>query len=249
MSKRLEGKRALVTAAAQGIGKATALAMMSEGAHVFATDINTDTLHDLTDKSLGDGVLEVLDLNVLDNSSIENGVTKSKPDILFNCAGFVHNGTILDATAEEWSSAWELNVSSMFRTIKAALPGMLSRGAGSIINMSSVVSSIKGAPNRMVYGTTKAAVIGLTKAVAIDYIKKGIRCNCICPGTVDTPSLHERLEATGNYEKAMREFVARQPMDRIGSADEIASLAVYLGSDESKFTTGHAHVIDGGWAN
>ena len=248
MIKRLEGKRALITAAGQGIGKATALAMISEGAHVFATDINKDTLHELTGTEEGNGVLEVFELNVLDNSSIENGIAKSKPDILFNCAGFVHNGTILEATAEEWNSAWELNVTSMFKTIRAALPGMLSRGTGSIINMSSVVSSIKGTPNRLVYGTTKAAVIGLTKAVATDYITKGIRCNCICPGTVDTPSLHERLEATGDYEKAMREFIARQPMGRIGSANEIAALAVYLGSDESKFTTGHAHIIDGGWA-
>ena len=249
MIKRLEGKRALVTAAAQGIGKATAIAMISEGAHVFATDINKDNLQELAGKASGQGVLEVFELNVLDNRSIESGIAKVKPDILFNCAGFVHNGTILEATTEEWSSAWELNVTSMFKTIRAALPGMLSRGIGSIINMSSVASSIKGAPNRLVYGTTKAAVIGLTKAVATDYITKGIRCNCICPGTVDTPSLHERLEATGDYEKAMRQFIARQPMGRIGSADEIAALAVYLGSDESKFTTGRAHIIDGGWAN
>tara|TARA_B100000575_G_C23121518_1_gene649112 strand:- start:1638 stop:2387 length:750 start_codon:yes stop_codon:yes gene_type:complete len=248
MIKRLEGKRALVTAAGQGIGKATALAMVSQGAHVFATDINKDTLNELADEASGHGLLEVFELNVLDNNSINNGITKSKPDILFNCAGFVHNGTILEATIEEWSKAWELNVTSMFETIRAALPGMLSRGTGSIINMSSVVSSIKGTPNRLVYGTTKAAVIGLTKAVATDYITKGIRCNCICPGTVDTPSLHERLEATGDYKKAMREFIARQPMGRIGSANEIAALAVYLGSDESKFTTGHAHIIDGGWA-
>ena len=248
MIKRLEGKRALVTAAGQGIGKATALAMVSEGARVFATDINKDTLNELADEASGHGLLEVFELNVLDNNSIENGITKSKPDILFNCAGFVHNGTILEATIEEWSEAWELNVTSMFEIIRAALPGMLSRGTGSIINMSSVVSSIKGTPNRLVYGTTKAAVIGLTKAVATDYITKGIRCNCICPGTVDTPSLHERLEATGDYKKAMREFIARQPMGRIGSANEIAALAVYLGSDESKFTTGHAHIIDGGWA-
>ena len=249
MIKRLEGKRALVTAAGQGIGKATALAMASEGAHVFATDINKDTLNELADEASGHGLLEVFELNVVDNNSIENGIIKSKPDILFNCAGFVHNGTILEATIEEWSKAWELNVTSMFETIRAALPGMLSRGTGSIINMSSVVSSIKGTPNRLVYGTTKAAVIGLTKAVATDYITKGIRCNCICPGTVDTPSLHERLEATGDYEKAMREFIARQPMGRIGSANEIAALAVYLGSDESKFTTGRTHIIDGGWAN
>ena len=249
MTNRLLGKRALITAAGQGIGKATALAMAAEGAHVFATDINQETLNDLSDEATGLGTLEVFELNVLSNESVEKGIDKSEPDILFNCAGFVHNGTILEASTEDWDSAWDLNVSSMFKTIRAALPGMLNRGSGSIINMSSVASSIKGAPNRLVYGTTKAAVIGLTKAVATDYITKGIRCNCICPGTVDSPSLHQRLEATGDYQKAMKDFIARQPMGRIGFAEEIAALAVYLGSDESNFTTGHAHVIDGGWSN
>ena len=249
MTNRLLGKRALITAAGQGIGKATALAMAAEGAHVFATDINQETLNDLCDEAKGLGTLEVFELNVLNNDSVKKGIDKSEPDILFNCAGFVHNGTILEASTEDWDSAWDLNVSSMFKTIRAALPGMLNRGSGSIINMSSVASSIKGAPNRMVYGTTKAAVIGLTKAVATDYITKGIRCNCICPGTVDSPSLHQRLEATGDYQKAMKDFIARQPMGRIGFAEEIAALAVYLGSNESNFTTGHAHVIDGGWSN
>ena len=249
MKKRLHGKRALVTAAGQGIGKATALAMATEGAHVFATDVNTKTLKELSNEALNIGTLEIFELDVLNKISIDKGIARSKPDILFNCAGFVHNGTILEATPQEWDNAWELNVSSMFKTIRAALPGMIERGSGSIINMSSVASSIKGAPNRLIYGTTKAAVIGLTKAVATDYITQGIRCNCICPGTVDSPSLHQRLEATGDYNKAMKDFIARQPMGRIGFAEEIAALAVYLGSDESNFTTGHAHVIDGGWSN
>ena len=249
MTKRLNGKRALVTAAGQGIGKATALAMAAEGARVFATDVNTKTLKELSDEAANVGALEIFELDVLSKSSIEEGIAQSKPDILFNCAGFVNSGTILEATPQEWNDAWDLNVSSMFRTIRAALPGMIERGSGSIINMSSVASSIKGAPNRLIYGTTKAAVIGLTKAVATDYITKGIKCNCICPGTVDSPSLHQRLEATGDYNKAMKEFIARQPMGRVGFAEEIAALAVYLGSDESNFTTGHAHVIDGGWSN
>ena len=249
MTKRLNGKRALITAAGQGIGKATALAMAAEGAHVFASDVNTKTLKELSDEAANVGTLEIFELDVLSKNSVEEGINQSKPDILFNCAGFVHNGTILEASAQEWDNAWNLNVSSMFRTIRAALPGMIERGSGSIINMSSVASSIKGAPNRLIYGTTKAAVIGLTKAVATDYISKGIRCNCICPGTVDSPSLHQRLEATGDYNKAMKDFIARQPMGRIGFAEEIAALAVYLGSDESNFTTGHPHVVDGGWSN
>jgi 2-keto-3-deoxy-L-fuconate dehydrogenase len=188
-------------------------------------------------------------LDVLDNDAVVAGVARAKPDILFNCAGFVHNGTILECTNDEWSFAWDLNVGSMHRMIRAALPGMLERGMGSIINMSSVASSIKGAPNRYVYGTTKAAVIGLTKSVATDLITQGVRCNCICPGTVESPSLHDRLRATGDYEAAMKAFIARQPMGRIGAAEEVAALAVYLASDESAFTTGHAHVIDGGWSN
>ena len=249
MTKRLNGKYALVTAAGQGIGKATALAMAAEGAHVFATDVNIETLKELSSEAENIGTLETFELDVLSQNSIAAGISRTNPDILFNCAGFVHNGTILEATPQEWDNAWELNVSSMFKTIRATLPGMIERGSGSIINMSSVASSIKGAPNRLIYGTTKAAVIGLTKAVAADYITKGIRCNCICPGTVDSPSLHQRLKATGDYDKAMKDFIARQPMGRIGFAEEIAALAVYLSSDESNFTTGHAHIIDGGWSN
>ncbi|MBA5777572.1 SDR family oxidoreductase [Stappia sp. F7233] len=243
---RLAGKRALVTAAGQGIGRAAALAMAREGATVFATDVNEAALADLV--KAGQPGLEAWRLDVRDDASVREGVNKARPDILFNCAGFVHNGTILDCTDEEWDFAFDLNVRSMFRTIRAALPGMLERGQGSIINMSSVASSVIAAPGRFVYGTTKAAVVGLTKSVAKDFVTKGIRCNAIAPGTVDSPSLHDRLRATGDYEGAMKAFVARQPMGRIGKAEEIAALAVYLGSDESAFTTGQVHVVDGGWA-
>ena len=236
----------MVTAAGQGIGRASALAMASEGAQVFATDINMDALS--TIRSENHENIEIFELNVRDDASVTSGVNRAQPDILFNCAGFVHNGTILDAEDEELDFAFDLNVRSMLRTIRAALPGMLERGVGSIINMSSACSSIIGAPNRFVYGTTKAAVLGLTKSVAIDYITKGIRCNAICPGTVESPSLQDRLHATGDYEAAMKAFVARQPMGRIASAEEIAALVVYLAGDESAFTTGQAHVIDGGWS-
>lgn len=243
---RLEGKRALVTAAGQGIGRATAIAMAAEGARVFATDVNEKTLAELA--ALGHSSIDTFVLDVRNDASVFAGVEKANPDILFNCAGFVHHGTVLDCTNDEWDFAFDLNVRSMFRTIRAALPGMLERGNGSIINMSSAASSIIGAPNRFVYGTTKAAVIGLTKSVAKDYITAGIRCNAICPGTVESPSLHDRLRATGDYDAAMKAFVARQPMGRIGTAEEIAALAVYLASDESAFTTGQAHIIDGGWS-
>ena len=243
---RLEGKRALVTAAGQGIGRATAIAMAAEGARVFATDVNEKTLAELA--ALGHSSIDTFVLDVRNDASVFAGVEKTNPDILFNCAGFVHHGTVLDCTNDEWDFAFDLNVRSMFRTIRAALPGMLERGNGSIINMSSAASSIIGAPNRFVYGTTKAAVIGLTKSVAKDYITAGIRCNAICPGTVESPSLHDRLRATGDYDAAMKAFVARQPMGRIGTAEEIAALAVYLASDESAFTTGQAHIIDGGWS-
>ncbi|MEM9584967.1 MAG: SDR family oxidoreductase [Pseudomonadota bacterium] len=244
---RLEGKRALVTAAGQGIGRASALAMAEEGATVFATDINEDTLADLSHPGI-----ETFMLNVRDDQSVADGVAHARPDILFNCAGFVHHGSILDATDEDWDMAFDLNVRSMFRTIRACLPGMRERGTGSIINMSSALSSIIGAPNRFIYGTTKAAVIGMTKSVAIEYIKEGIRCNCICPGTVESPSWHGRVKALGeemgSYEAAMEAFVARQPMGRVATAEEIAALVVYLASDESAFTTGQPHVIDGGWS-
>ena len=246
MSGRLSGKRALITAAGQGIGRATAVAMSNEGAQVFATDVNAEALETLrTELSTS---CQTFLLDARDQESVTAGVARAVPDILFNCAGFVHSGTILEASEEDWDFAFDLNVRSMFRTIRVALPGMLDRGTGSIINMSSACSSIIGAPNRFIYGTTKAAVIGLTKSVAVEYITRGIRCNAICPGTVDSPSLHERLNATGDYDQAMRDFVARQPMGRIAEAHEIATLAVYLGSDESAFTTGQAHVIDGGWS-
>ena len=243
---RLKNKRILVTAAGQGIGRAAALAMAAEGADVFATDINPEGLAQL--KSEATGTLEIFELDVRSEASVVAGVALAQPDVLFNCAGFVHNGTVLEASDEDWDFAFDLNVRSMLRTVRAALPGMLERGSGSIINMSSACSSVIGAPNRFVYGTTKAAVLGLTKSVAIDYITKGIRCNAICPGTVESPSLHDRLHATGDYEAAMKAFVARQPMGRIAKAEEIAALVVYLASDESAFTTGQAHIIDGGWS-
>jgi 2-keto-3-deoxy-L-fuconate dehydrogenase len=245
--ERLSGKRALVTAAGQGIGRASALAMADEGAHVFATDINKGVLADLSHPNI-----ETFVLDARDDASVTAGVARAQPDVLFNCAGFVHHGTVLDATDADWDFAFDLNVRSQFRTIRAALPGMLERGTGSIINMSSACSSVIGAPNRFIYGTTKAAVIGLTKSVALDYIKQGIRCNCICPGTVESPSWHDRVKALGeemgSYEAALEAFVSRQPMGRVAKAEEIAALVVYLASDESGFTTGQPHIIDGGWS-
>ena len=242
---RLTGKRALVTAAGQGIGRASALAMAAEGAIVFATDVNEAALEGM------DGV-ETFVMDVRDGASVKAGVAKAKPDVLFNCAGFVHHGTVLDATDDEWDFAFDLNVRAMMRTMQAVLPGMLERGSGSIVNMSSACSSIIGAPNRFIYGTTKAAVIGMTKSVAIDYIKQGIRCNCICPGTVESPSWHDRVKALGeemgSFDAALEAFVSRQPMGRVATANEIAALVVYLASDESGFTTGQPHVIDGGWS-
>ena len=242
-SGRLGGKRALITAAGQGIGQATALAMAAEGAEVYATDINEDALARLD----GEPGITTFTLDVLDLDSVVAGVGQADPDILFNCAGFVHHGTIFDANEDEWNFGHDLNVRSMFWTSRAALPAMLERGSGSIINMSSVASSVIGAPNRFVYGVTKAAVIGLTKSIASDYVKSGVRCNAICPGTVMSPSLQDRLAATGDYDKAEEAFIARQPMGRFGKAEEIAALAVYLASDESGFVTGQAINIDGGW--
>ena len=244
MTGRLEGKRALITAAGQGIGRATAEAFVAEGAQVFATD---------RDAALLDGLdCETFALDATDDAGVRAGVERAAPHVLFNCAGFVHHGTVLDATDDEWTFGFDLNVRSMFRTIRAALPGMIERGGGSIVNMSSACSSVIGAPNRFVYGTTKAAVIGLTKSVAVDFVAQGIRCNCICPGTVESPSWHDRVRALGeemgSYDEAMAAFVSRQPMGRVATAAEIAALVVYLGSDESAFTTGHPHVIDGGWS-
>jgi 2-keto-3-deoxy-L-fuconate dehydrogenase len=247
MGQRLKGKRALVTAAGQGIGRASAIAMANEGAKVFATDVNEATLATLEHENI-----EVFQMDVRDEASVADGTARAQPDVLFNCAGFVHHGSILDATGDEWEFAFDLNVRSMFRTIRAALPGMLERGGGSIVNMSSACSSIIGAPNRLIYGATKAAVIGLTKSVAVDYIDQGIRCNCICPGTVESPSWHDRVKALGeelgSYDEALRKFVARQPMGRVATAEEIAALVVYLAGDESAFTTGQPHIIDGGWS-
>ena len=240
---RLAGKAALVTAAGQGIGRATALAMAAEGAEVFATDINAETLAEL-DATNG---VTTFTLDVMDEASIVEGVARAAPDILFNCAGFVHHGTILDATDAEWNFGFELNVRSMYWTSRAAIPGMIERGGGSIVNMSSVASSVIGAPNRFVYGASKAAVIGLTKSIASDFVTSGLRCNAICPGTVESPSLEDRLGNTGDYDRAREAFIARQPMGRFGKATEIAALAVYLASDESGFVTGQAINIDGGW--
>lgn len=240
---RLAGKTALVTAAGQGIGRATALAMAAEGAKVFATDINEETLATLD----GTDGISTFTLNVLERRSVIDGVARAEPDILFNCAGIVHHGTVLDATEDEWDIAYNLNVRSMYWTSHAAIPVMAERGSGSIINISSVASSVIGVPNRFVYGVTKAAVIGLTKAIASDFIKSGIRCNAICPGTVESPSLNDRLRATGDFETAKTSFIARQPMGRLGTPEEIAALGVYLASDESAFVTGQAINIDGGW--
>jgi len=239
---RLAGKTALITAAGQGIGRATAEAFAREGATVWATDVNEAALAGLEG-------CRTIRLDVRDDAMVASVINDAGPlDVLFNCAGVVHGGTILDCDPDAWALAFDLNVTAMYRTIRAALPAMLDRRSGSIINMSSVASSIKGVPDRFDYCATKAAVIGMTKAIAADFVTKGVRCNAICPGTVETPSLHDRLRATGDYDGAMKAFIARQPMGRIGQADEIAALVVYLASEEAAFTTGQAHVIDGGWA-
>jgi len=242
--QRLKGKRALVTAAGQGIGRASAERMAAEGAEVIATDLSPALVAEL---ALVPGITARV-LNVLDPAAIAALTTETGPvDILFNCAGVVHNGTVLEATEADWDFAFDLNAKAQFRMIRAVLPGMIAKGAGSIINMSSVAGPKKGPVNRAVYSASKAAVVGLTRAVAADHVAQGIRCNAICPGTVDSPSLHDRLRATGDYDAAMKAFVARQAMGRLGRADEIAALVCYLASDEAGFTTGTEHVIDGGW--
>lgn len=239
---RLTGKTCLITAAGQGIGRASAEAFLREGATLWATDVNEEAVKHI------EGA-EARRLDVTDAGAIEALLAEiGDIDVLFNCAGVVHAGSVLECTDDQWDFAFDLNVKAQYRFIKAVLPGMLRRGGGSIINMSSVASSLKGVPNRCAYSASKAAVIGLTKSVAADFVTQGIRCNAICPGTVDSPSLHDRLRATGDYEKAMRDFVSRQPMGRVGAPEEIAALAVYLASDDSSFTTGQAHAIDGGWA-
>lgn len=238
----LAGKVALVTAAAQGIGRATAERFAEAGAQVVATDINADFLDSL--RGCETRLLDVTDSAAVAALAADLGAV----DVLFNCAGHVHHGSILDCDEAAWDFSFNLNVKSMYRTIHAFLPAMLAAGGASIINVSSVASSLKGVPNRFVYSATKAAVIGLTKAVAADFVTQGIRCNAICPGTVDTPSLQERLRATGDYERAHRDFIARQPMGRLGAAAEIAELALYLASDASAYTTGQCQVIDGGWS-
>jgi len=242
MTIRFDGKTALVTAAAQGIGRASALAFAEAGAKVYATDINEAALKEL------EGVSGIITrkLNVLDEAEVKALVAEiGQIDILFNCAGVVHGGSILEMKDEDLDFAVNLNVKAMIRTIQAVLPGMLERKDGAIVNMASVASSVKGVPNRFAYGVTKAAVIGLTKAVAADYVAKGIRCNAICPGTVESPSLQDRLRAQGDYEEQRAAFIARQPIGRIGQPEEIADLAVYLAG--ATYTTGQAYNIDGGW--
>ena len=240
---RLNGKTAVITAAAQGIGLATVESFVREGARVIAVDIQTDALQNLN------GVI-ARRVDVTDVAAV-TALAREFPDVnvLYNCAGFVHAGTILECDEKAFAFSLELNVTAMYHTVRAFLPAMLQRRQGSIINMSSIASSIKGIPDRFAYTTTKAAVIGLTKSIAADYVTQGIRCNAICPGTVDTPSLRGRLAATGDFEKAFADFCARQAMGRLGHVNELASLAVYLASDESSFTTGQTHVIDGGWVN
>ena len=245
MKARLKNKKTLITAAGQGIGLSTALAFANEGAEVVATDINPDTLNSLSNENPR---IETRLLDVTKPEEIQQAAEETGPiDVLFNCAGFVHHGTILDCEENDWEFSFNLNVRSMYRMIRAFLPAMLEAGGGNIINMSSVASSVMGLPNRFVYGASKAAVIGLTKSVAKDYIKQGIRCNAICPGTVESPSLQERIKAQGgNLEEVRAAFIARQPIGRIGTPEEIAAIALYLASDESAYTTGVTFSIDGG---
>ena len=246
MTGRLEGKTTIITAAGQGMGRATVLAFLREGARVWATDIDAAKLETLSNHA---GVT-LRRLDVLNAAEIKDFSKEiDAPDVLFNCAGFVHNGSILDCDEDAFDFSVNLNIRAMYRMIRAFLPGMIARGGGSIVNMASVASTVIAAPNRFIYGTTKAAVIGLTKSVALDYVGQGIRANAICPGTVESPSLQDRMRALGDYDQARAGFIARQPMGRLGTAEEVAELVVYLASNESAFMTGNAVVIDGGWAN
>jgi 2-keto-3-deoxy-L-fuconate dehydrogenase len=246
MAGRLKGKTALITSAGQGIGRASAIAMAREGCKVWATDINEGNLKSLEKEQTG---IETFVLDVLKQEQIDAAAKKvGVPDILFNCSGFVHAGTIMETDDKAWDFSFDLNVKAHYRMMKAFMPGWLARGKGTIINMASAASSIKGVANRFAYGATKAAVIGMTKALAADFTSRGIRVNAICPGTVDSPSLNERLQATGDYEKAKSAFISRQPMGRMADAAEIGMLVVYLASDESAFVTGQTFVIDGGWS-
>ena len=241
MAQNFSGQTVVITAAGQGIGRATAERFIELGARVIATDINEAALATL--EGAETRVLNVLDAEAVKALATEIGCA----DVLFNCAGFVHSGTILDCEEKDWDFSFDLNAKAMYRTCRAFLPAMLDHGKGAIVNMSSVASSVNGVPNRFAYTASKAAVIGLTKSIASDFVTKGVRCNAICPGTVDSPSLHDRLRATGNYEQALADFIARQPMGRIATPQEIAALVTYLASDEAGFTTGQIHVIDGGW--
>jgi 2-keto-3-deoxy-L-fuconate dehydrogenase len=242
MAGRLAGKTAFITAAAQGMGRAAALAFAREGARVWATDINGKVIAELEKDGIKTRVLDVTDEAAIAKAAQET----AEVDVLFNCAGIVHHGSILDATPKDWDQAFAVNVKSMFLVSRAFIPGMLKKGRGSIINMASVASSIRGLPNRCVYGASKAAVIGLTKSIAADYVRQGVRCNAICPGTVDTPSLQGRINAQPDPVQARKDFVARQPMGRLGTVDDITGLLVFLASDESLFATGNAYSIDGG---
>jgi 2-keto-3-deoxy-L-fuconate dehydrogenase len=242
MAGRLAGKTAFITAAGQGMGRGAALAFAREGAQVWATDINGQALSDLQGPSIRTAVLDVTDEAAIARVAKDAG----DADVLFNCAGIVHHGSILDAAPRDWDQAFAVNVRSMFLVSRAFIPGMLKKGRGSIINMASVASSVRGLPNRCVYGASKAAVIGLTKSIAADYVRQGIRCNAICPGTVDTPSLQGRINAQPDPVQARKDFIARQPMGRLGTVDDVTGLLLFLASDESLFATGNAYSIDGG---